>query len=466
MANQDAKNVGVLEKRHQRNMRVLIVSVVALAVVIAASVFIVERGRGAASTNLETGDTAAPALVTAAPQVSALPKDAPEPTSDGLRIALEAALANPDLGAFSGAVSDASTGRELWVVGADVPRLPASTTKVLTAAAALLTLPGDQRVATKVVEGNSGQLVLVAGGDPTLTAMPPGTTGYYPGGARIGDLVDQIKASGAAPTGIVVDTSIYSGPTMAPGWFPEDIAAGYITPTEPVMIDGGRIEPLRDESPRSATPALDTGRVLASALGLDPAAVVLGKAPSEPKVVAQVQSAPLRDRLRQMMEHSDNVLAEAIGREVAIHAGAGASFDGAAAAIGQALYSAGFDMSGLVMRDASGLSVDDRVTPRLLDQILTAASAGERTELRPLLDTLPVAGSTGSLTGRYGSGAGAGWVRAKTGTLSDASGLAGYVVSESGQLLTFAFLSNGQPPHLARPALDALAASLRTCGCT
>ncbi|NLE79963.1 MAG: D-alanyl-D-alanine carboxypeptidase, partial [Rhodococcus sp.] len=47
-----------------------------------------------------------------------------------------------------------------------------------------------------------------------------------------------------------------------------------------------------------------------------------------------------------------------------------------------------------------------------------------------------------------------------------ASSLAGYVVDQSGRVLTFTFMSNGRPPGLSRPALDALASSLRTCGCT
>ncbi|NLG54601.1 MAG: D-alanyl-D-alanine carboxypeptidase/D-alanyl-D-alanine-endopeptidase [Rhodococcus sp.] len=460
----DGTKVGTLEEQQRRNIRALIITLIALAAVVAASVIIVDRSRGAAeAASVEAA--AEPDWVTAAPLIVPLPDEAVEPTGAGLGAVLAAAAANPDLGQFSGVVSDAETGQELWNVGADIARLPASTTKVLTAAAALLTVPLDQRLTTRVVEGSNSELVLVAAGDPALTAMPDG--GYYPGAARIGDLVEQVKSSGVSATRILVDTSIYSGPNMADGWFPDDIGAGYITPTEPVMIDGGRFDAHRDESPRSAEPALDAGRVLASALGLDPATVALGAAPADAAVVAQVQSAPLRDRLRQMMEHSDNVLAEAIGREIAINAGASASFDGATSAIGQALYSAGFDMNGLVMRDASGLSIDDRVTPRLLDQILLAASVGERTELRPLLDYLPVAGATGSLSARYGGGdrAAAGWVRAKTGTLSDASGLSGYVVTQSGQVLTFAFLSNGTPPHLARPALDALAASLRTCGC-
>ena len=78
-----------------------------------------------------------------------------------------------------------------------------------------------------------------------------------------------------------------------------------------------------------------------------------------------------------------------------------------------------------------------------------------------------VAGATGTLSERYASTNrdGAGWVRAKTGTLSQASGLTGFVVDTDGRVLTFALLSNDRSPGESRPALDAVAATLRGCGC-
>ncbi|MGB2718899.1 MAG: D-alanyl-D-alanine carboxypeptidase, partial [Rhodococcus sp. (in: high G+C Gram-positive bacteria)] len=100
-------------------------------------------------------------------------------------------------------------------------------------------------------------------------------------------------------------------------------------------------------------------------------------------------------------------------------------------------------------------------------QVLTSAAGTEQPSLRPMLDYLPVAGATGTLTDRYASGnrTGAGWVRAKTGTLSAASALAGYVVDVDGRILTFALMSNDRPPDVSRPALDAVASTLRLCGC-
>ncbi len=409
-----------------------------------------------------------PAPVMPMAAIVPLPDTAAIPTTTGLEAALAPVVGSDGLGSFSGAVADAVTGETLWSSNADTPMTPASTTKILTVAAAMLALPPEHRVTTRVVKGGTeGEIVIIAAGDPTITAEPVGSTGFYPGAARIDDLVEQIRRSGTPVDRVLVDTSVYSGETMAQGWFDPDIAAGYITPIEPIMIDGGRSVPLEDESPRSVEPALDAGRALARGLGIDPALVSVGTASDGADQLASVQSAPLRARLGQMIELSDNVLAEAVAREIAIETDGAASFTGSVDAVTRTLVSAGYDLSGLTLHDLSGLSVDNRIPAQLLEQILTSAAGTERPELRPMLDYLPVAGSTGTLSDRYGSDdrIGAGWVRAKTGTLSTASALAGYVVDVDGRALTFALMSNDRAPEVSRPALDAVASTLRLCGC-
>lgn len=471
MAKAGAKDrkMGSLAAQRRKRVRILLIAVLVAALGATGTVLAVTRpdlGLSADATTTATNPAPPPVLPT--PQVAPVPDDAPMPTPAGLAAALAPGLASPDLGTFTGVVSDAATGAVLWSQGPDAPMVPASTTKVLTATAALLALSPEHRVATRVVRGETpGQIVLVGGGDPTMTAQPAGQPGFYPGAARLDDLVAQVRNSGVVVDSVVVDNGAYAGPALAQGWFPADVGAGYIAPMEPVMLDGGRLRPLEDESPRSATPALDTGRLLAAALGADPAAVTVGTAPSGAAPLASVESAPLRDRLGQMMGHSDNVLAEAVGREIAMKAGMEPSFGGAVAAISQTLVAGGFDVGGLTLHDASGLSVDDRIPARLLDRALTAAAGDSAPKLRPLLDYLPVAGATGTLSDRYASGDrnGAGWVRAKTGTLSAASALAGYVTDVGNRVLTFSLMSNDRPPQVSRPALDALASTLRSCGC-
>ncbi|WP_024795106.1 D-alanyl-D-alanine carboxypeptidase/D-alanyl-D-alanine endopeptidase [Tomitella biformata] len=409
----------------------------------------------------------APALVTASPQVEPVPADSPLPSSAALAAALAPVLANPDLGDFTGQVSDPETGEVLWQQGASTPRTPASVTKALTSSAALLTMPLDHRLTTTVVRGSKpGEVVLVGGGDPTLTATPIGQEGYFEGAAHIADLAAQIRDAGVTATSITVDVSRYSGPEMAQGWFEEDIGGGNIAPMRPVMLDGGRLDPTRDLSPRSATPALEAGRALAASLDVDSAAVALGTAPSGAEQLAAVQSQPLETLIRQAMVDSDNVLAEALGREVAVAAGKPASFSGGGAAVLGALRDAGIDTAGATLHDLSGMSVDNLLPARLLDDVFVAAAGDGQPKLRPLLDSLPIAGGTGTLVDRYGDGAtGAGWVRAKTGTLSGVSTLAGIVTDVDNRVLAFALMSGGTPPELARPALDEVAEVLRGCGC-
>lgn len=467
MAGLTKRSLGPTAGRKRRRTRILLILgvVVALAAggTAVAAILPLTSGEDSAAPTAPEPDPVIPA-----PAIVPVPESAPVPSAAGLAAALAPVVDAPELGEFAGMVADAVSGEVLWSTGSDNPMTPASTTKVLTAAAAMLALSPEHRVTTRVVKGQSdGEIVIVAAGDPTMTAQPTGTAGFYPGAARIDDMVEQIKRSSVPVDRIVVDTSIYDGPTMAQGWFEPDVAAGYITPIEPIMLDGGRSIPLEDESPRSAQPALDAGRALARGLGIDPARVTLGTASEGADQVASVQSAPLRDRLGQMMGRSDNVLAEAIGREIAIETNASPSFTGAVDSIGQTLFSAGYDLTGMKLHDTSGLSVDDLIPARILDQILTSAAGSDKPELRPMLDYLPVAGSTGTLSDRYASNdrIGAGWVRAKTGTLSNASALAGYVVDVDGRALTFALMSNDRPPEVSRPALDAVASTLRLCGC-
>jgi D-alanyl-D-alanine carboxypeptidase/D-alanyl-D-alanine-endopeptidase (penicillin-binding protein 4) len=165
-----------------------------------------------------------------------------------------------------------------------------------------------------------------------------------------------------------------------------------------------------------------------------------------------------------MLLHSDNLLAEAVAREVAQARGESPTFEGAAKATLDALTEEGVDVGKAVLRDNSGMSEDNRLNARILDAVV--AAAGTDDDLRVLLDGLPVAAGDGTLVDRYGEGsgatAGAGWVRAKTGTLDGVNTLAGTVTTDGGRTLSFAFLSNGSDAGAGRAALDRLAAALRS----
>jgi D-alanyl-D-alanine carboxypeptidase/D-alanyl-D-alanine-endopeptidase (penicillin-binding protein 4) len=427
------------------------------------------------STGNSTSDAAAvkpaPSAATAKPGIVPVADSAEKPTPDRLAATLAPLVADPNLGALTGRITDAITGAQLWAQGADVPMQPASTNKMLTTAAALLALDRDARLTTRVMaSGQPGVVVLKGGGDPTLSAAPPGQDTWYRHAARISDLADQVRRSGIDVTTVQVDASAYSGPTMAPGWDPADVDGGDIAPMEAVMLDGGRTQPVSVESWRSTTPALDAGRALAVALKVDPATVtVLPAGLRGGQEIASVQSPPLIERLRQMMNESDNVVAESIGREVAAAQNRPQSFDGAVQAVLGQLDKGKIDTGGARLLDSSGLSVDDRLTAETLDGVVDAAAGSDQPNMRPLLDLLPIAGGSGTLSNRYldtdAGRAAAGYLRAKTGSLTGTNSLAGIVTDASGRVLTFAFISNNAGPT-GRTAIDALAAVLHSCGCS
>lgn len=409
----------------------------------------------------------------ASPGIVPVPDSAEVPSTPGMTAALAAALADPNLGSLTGRISDAHTGGQIWEQRANVPMQPASTNKVLTAAAALLTLNRDARITTVVQAADQtrmpGVVVLVGGGDPTLSAAPEGVATWYRGAARIADLADQVRRSGLQATAVQVDTSLFTGPDMAPGWDPADIDGGDIAPIQSVMLDAGRIQPTTVESRRSRTPALDAGRALATALGVAPDKVTFAPGPAGGRQLASVQSAPLMERLRQMMYASDNVMAETIGREVAEATGRPLSFAGAVDATLSKLAAVGVDVNGASLVDSSGLSVANLLTAITLDEVVNTATGPDQPQLRPLVDLLPVAAGSGTLSDRFITTdlqtSSAGWLRAKTGSLTKTNALAGIVTDVSGRVLTFAFISNNAGNE-GRTALDALAGKLRSCGCT
>lgn len=439
-----------------------------VAAVVATATFLATGGHGASAAHAPVPPPRAPA---AKPGMVPVADTAPIPSPGGLAAALGPVPADPNLGRLGGRITDAMTGKELWQVADDVPMIPASTNKALTAAAALLTLDRQARISTRVVAGGpnpQGPVVLVGAGDPTLSAAAPGQDTWYRGAPRVSDLVEQVRRSGVTPTAVQVDISAFSGPTMAPGWDPADIDNGDIAPIESAMIDAGRVQPTTVSSRRSKTPALDAGRELAKGLGLDPGTVTIAAAPSGARQLAVVQSAPLVQRLSEMMDHSDNVMAECIAREVAAAINRPQSFAGAVDAVTNRLSNAHVDTKGAALVDSSGLSVDDRLTAKTLDGAVQAAAGPDQPSLRPLLDLLPIAGGSGTLAERFLDTATnlgpAGWLRAKTGSLTGTNALVGVVTDSSGRVLTFAFISNAAGPN-GRNVMDALATRVWTCGC-
>lgn len=403
--------------------------------------------------------------------------DLPVPTRKGLKDALGPLLESPAAGTSQTlAVMDATTGRLLYGVGEDIPATPASTIKIATAVAALAVLGTEYRIPTTVTQGSSDdEIVLVGGGDPTLTALKgkqgPNDPASLPQLAR--STARALKDRGTLEVELAYDTSAYSGPVLHPIGVNDNIA-----PVTALMADEGRRDPKStSHAPRVADPAAAAAASFAGLL--EDEGIEVRGTPARGRAdrsaegrLAEVRSAPLGELVERALTNSDNDIAEALARQTAMAVGKPASFDGAAEAVADALKDAGVRLGDASFHDGSGLSGKDALSAGLLARILALAASPDHPELRPVLSGLPVAGFTGTLKNRYTAPEGgaeddgvhgaAGLVRAKTGTLTGVHTLAGTVVDADGRLLTFAFMTKGAT---SPSTLDRLASTLAACGC-
>ncbi len=417
----------------------------------------------------DDGPPPTPAPAVLAPLDVAAAESTAGPTAAGVRREI-GPLVRRGLADGSIVVLDAATGTVLLERRADRPLIPASTTKLATAAAALTVLGPTTRLPT-VVYRDDTTIYLVGGGDPTLVRRSGGDP-LAGGSASLRELARATAAAFTAqtPVTVVYDDSAFDGPRLGPGWPPSFPATGVAAPVTALVVDGGRVRP--GATSRVADPARQAGSVFAGFLtsqGLDVISVEAGRLDPTASEVARVESPPVSDIVERMLTASENNYAEALA-----HLTGGAlledpSFAGGAEATEQALATAGLDTAGLDLVDGSGLSGRDRAPASLLADVLTRVVLGTDPELASIAPGLAVAGLTGTLADRFATAAtrpGRGFVHAKTGTLTGVVSLAGIVQDAEGRLLVFAMIANrvGSLPQ-ARETMDVIASRLATCGC-
>ena len=411
------------------------------------------------------------------------------PTSSGLDGALSGVLSSASLGSgVSAEVADQS-GRVLWSRSPGQMTAPASTEKVATAVAALAVLGPGQRFSTKVVSGPGDSIVLVGGGDPTLAAGRPPLS-QYPQPATLQDLAATtaraLKAAHRTQVELGYDSSLYTGPDLAPGWTESYVTTGDVTAITSLEVDQGRLTtsgtPEDTDDPtnyraRSGDPAADAATSFERFLAADGISVTgepsAGTARPGATVLGSVSSPAVSAMAEQMLLESNNVIAENMARHVALATRHPASFAGAAAAETAVLARLGVG-SGLQLVDGSGLSPQDKIAPAALVRLLVLAASPQHAGLRTAITGLPVAGFAGTLSegqsvfGGIG-GSARGVVRAKTGNLSTVAALAGLVYDRNGRVLVFAFNAASVPSagdlDRAADTLNDAATALASCGC-
>lgn len=456
---------------------------VASSVVAGATVFAL-LGTGAVMAGASTGSPSASSAAvtsptstpTATPTVPPRAVPAGEAVASRLRTCSVASLAtDPRLGSFQGQVVNANTGEILFDRGGSTPSRTASVLKVLTSAAALTVLGPDYRATTTVVAGSEpGSIVLVGGGDLTLSRTSTGDESTYPGAAHLDSLADQAIAAwkanpataGTPITSLVLDSSFFGDPGWEPSWNRKELTDGYMPEITALQVDGDRDNPYRSTSERSEDPVGRAGEAFAELLP-GSVNVTRGTAPAGAAVLGTVQSAPVSTLIQQSLIVSDNAIAEMLGRLVAVESGAGNTFAAMATSTVAGLKPYGIDTTGIVIADGSGLSDNNAVPPSYLTQLFIKINAREG-NLGVIFDGLPIAGESGSLSysDRFSgdNSVADGAVFAKTGWIDTGYTLSGVIHAADGTPLTFAVYALGDVDDSAKQAIDTITAGFFNCG--
>ncbi len=174
----------------------------------------------------------------------------------------------------------------------------------------------------------------------------------------------------------------------------------------------------------------------------------------------RVQSPPLRQVLAALLKPSQNQIAEMLFRTIGLVAAGTGRGDSARKVEERMLAGWGIPADGYGIRDGSGLSRYDYLTPEtiahLLDLMRRAPSFPD------YYAALPIAGVDGSLRSRMRGTTAQGNVHAKTGFVSNARSLSGYVTTADGHMLIFVALCNNwtAPRRLVEDVQDSIAVRL------
>ena len=429
-------------------------------------------GVAAGLLGLACGLLVAPASVWAAPPAGPVPSvyeplssSAPAPSITGLDRAIGKLTQTASLGEFSMLVVDPVSEKPVFSDQVNKSRTPASVSKLLTAAAALSALGPNTRLATRATLAGS-DLYLVGGGDPLLRKAK----GENSLKALALDTIKALRARKVINVRLFFDDSLFTGPTLGPGWKSSFPQAGIAAPVSALSVGGARISPR--SVARVSNPAKQAGRLFAKRLkkaGIVVSQVKRAQSPSGSTQLASVFSEPVSTIVEVMLRESDNdaaeVLAHLVGKKIV---GEG-SFSGGARATKRVLNQNGVSTAKLQLFDGSGLSRQNKITSTTVAQLLTEMVRGDEPQWSAIATGLPVAGRTGTLESRFDTKktrAGSGVVRAKTGSLTGVSALAGTVLDRSGRLLVFVMMGNKVGSNAnARNSMDLIAAKLAKCGC-
>lgn len=415
----------------------------------------------AAPTSVATATETPSDPAVATPSASSVLQAAPTP--DGryaeLRARLARTVADPRYGGGAVAVSVLDgEGRPVYEHRAGAALMPASTVKLVTAAAALVALRPGYRYVTEVNATSApgrdrtldGDLVIVGSGDPALST-PLFDAEVWPDrpDTEMAELADRIAKRVRRITGDVIgDPSIFTGETLATGWLREylyDLDATYVSGLtvnagRRLERRNGRLVGLAVEDPAAEAAARLKGLLEERGVVIDGRARATPRPPRASFRLASAVSPPLSELLRWTVQHSDNHMADAIFRTIGAEVSGKGTWLDAASAVREVLDVDGLDWSAVHLADGSGLSRADRVTAGLLARIdvvmWNSSLAGVWTDL------MAVAGESGTLRRRLRGTVAEGAFRGKTGTLDDVRAIVGSVTGPDARRFHLAVIAN------------------------
>lgn len=154
------------------------------------------------------------------------------------------------------------------------------------------------------------------------------------------------------------------------------------------------------------------------------------------------ESRTLGEQIRFVNKWSNNVMARMLMLAAGIKVmGEPATLDKGRIAIAQVLQEAGIDYKGMVVENGSGLSRHARISARQLGQLLE--TAWRDPYMPEFMASMPLLGEDGTLASRFDKEDLRGRSHMKTGTLRDATAIAGYMLTRNGKRLVVVLQHNG-----------------------
>lgn len=363
---------------------------------------------------------------------------------------------------------------------ATVPREPASTTKTLTALAASQVLDLNATLQTQTLLSKDNTTLLLRGQGDMLLGRGQSDPSHINGRAGLQTLAEQtakaLQLRGISHIALCYDTSLFGSNREPKTIEVNNPEHRYYTNISAFAVDGGRkyeggipsnpdgsngypilVENAEEDAAQTFADVLTSqGIRIDGDIAEDDSGTQVESQHGALTALASVESAPLREIMAFTLRHSDNTLAEELGRLVALAKGYENTPEGASKAVLDTLSENGIDTKGAVLADCSGLSAGTRLTTKLLNQVqLTAVQkAGNASAV---ITGASIPGLVGTARNRLTDADAAGHLRVKTGSLDQTSAMSGIAVGDKGAL-TFAIVVNN--PENMTEAIETINAAV------